>query len=121
LSQARSALAAKELGKSLRPAEEMEAIEPTVRAILDDVILRDDGAQFIENFSDWVMYLRKRPHKENSRVFVQLAVLARQFLDADCKSLAVSLAALARIGLPSAKPRRTNPENLQKLRQGSVG
>jgi hypothetical protein len=87
----------------------MEAIEPTVRAILDDVVLGDDGAQFIDNFADWIVVLRKRPRKENSRVFVQLAVLARQFVDADCKSVAVSLAVLARIGLPGAKPRRTTP------------
>jgi|SRR5579871_6552170 len=88
----------------------MEAIEPTVRAILNDVVLRDDGAQFIDNLAEWIVALRKRPRRENSRVFVQLAILAQQFRDADCNSVAVSLAALARIGLPSAKPRSTTPE-----------
>src|SRR5258708_7466014 len=95
LSQAQSALPAKKPWKLQHLPEEMEAIEPTVRAIMDDIVIQDDGAQFIDNFSNWVMYLRRRPRKENSRVFVQLAVLARQFLDADCKPVAVNLAALA--------------------------
>ena len=98
----------------------MEAIEPTVRAILDDVVLRDDGAQFIDNLADWIVVLRKRPRKENSRVFVQLAVLAQQFRDAGCKSVAVSLAALARIGLPNAKPRRTTPGDRTGALEGSA-
>jgi hypothetical protein len=93
--------------KLRRWCEVMEAIEPTVRAILDDVVLRDDGAQFIDNFADWIVVLRERPRKENARVFIQLAVLARQFADVDCRSVAVCLAALARIGLPNARPRRS--------------
>src|SRR5438552_3971089 len=82
----------------------MEAIEPTVRAILDDIVIQGDDVKFIENYASWVMALREQPRKENGRVFVQLAVLAGQFLDADCKSVAVSLAALARIGLPRLTP-----------------
>ena len=57
----------------------MEAIEPTVRAILDDVVLRDDGAQFIDNLADWIVVLRKRPRKENSRVFVSLPFWLNSF------------------------------------------
>jgi hypothetical protein len=95
-----SALAARKPWKLQHLPEQMEAIEPTVRAIMDDIVIRDDGAQFIDNFASWVKSLRERPRKENSRIFVQLAVLAGQFRDADCKSVAVSLAALARIGLP---------------------
>jgi hypothetical protein len=79
---------------------EMEAVEPTVRAILDDIVIQDDGVKFIDNYARWVKTLTKLPPKENSRVFVQLAVLADQFLDADCSSVAMNLAALARIGLP---------------------
>jgi hypothetical protein len=78
----------------------MEAITPTVRAVLDDVVIRDDGVTYIDNFAKWAKTLRTLPREENPRVFVQLAVLADEFLDADCKSLALSLAALARIGLP---------------------
>ena len=37
----------------------MEAIEPTVRAILDDVVLRNDGAQFIDNLADWIVVLEE--------------------------------------------------------------
>ena len=78
----------------------VEAIEPAVRAILDDVVIEDDGVRFIRNYADWVMALRQLPRDECSRVFVQLAVVADQFLEAECGSVAVSLAALARIGLP---------------------
>jgi hypothetical protein len=74
-------------------------MEPTVRAILDDVVIRD-GLAFVDNYASWAMALRKLSPAENSRLFVQLAVLARQFFDAECKSVAASLAALARIGLP---------------------
>jgi hypothetical protein len=79
--------------------EELEEIEPTVRAILDDVVIQEDGVAYVDNYPSWVMALRKLPPKENSRVFVQLAVLARQFFDADCKPVASGLATLARIGL----------------------
>ena len=84
----------------------MEAIEPTVRAILDDVVIEDDGVRFIRNYADWVIALSHLPRDQYSRVFVQLAVVADQFLEADCGSVAVSLAALARIGLP--RPRRAD-------------
>jgi hypothetical protein len=97
----------------------METMEPTVRAILDDIVIQDDGAQFIDNFASWVKCLRERPRKENSRVFVQLAVLAGQFLDADCKSVAVSLAALARIGLPRLTPHGMKPGNLTSGSNGT--
>ena len=97
--------------KLQHPPETMEAIEPTVRAILDDIVLQDDGAQFVDNYSKWVVHLRRRPRKENSRSFVQLAVLARQFLDADCTTVATSLSTLARIGLPRLKQQRAKPEN----------
>ena len=80
-------------------SEELEAIEPTVRGILDDVVIRNDGLAYVENYPSWVMALRKLPAKENSRVFVQLAVVAREFFDAGCKPVAVTLASLARIGL----------------------
>jgi hypothetical protein len=80
-------------------SEELEAIEPTVRGILDDLVIRNDGLAYVENYPSWVMALRKLPAKENSRVFVQLAVVAREFFDADCKAVAVTLASLARIGL----------------------
>jgi hypothetical protein len=89
-----------------RLGKPVEAIEPTVRAILDDVVIEDDGARFIRNYADWVMTLRQLPRDECSRVFVQLAVVADQFLEADCGSVAASLAALARIGLP--RPRRAD-------------
>jgi len=79
--------------------EELEAIEPTVRAILDDVVIQNDGLAYVENYPSWVMALRKLPAKESSRVFVQLAVLAREFFDAGCKPVASALATLARIGL----------------------
>jgi hypothetical protein len=77
----------------------MEAVEPTVRAILDDVVLRDDGVQYIDNFASWIVRLRERPARQTSRIFVQLSFLAGQFLDAGSPSLAGSLAVLARIGL----------------------
>lgn len=80
-------------------SEELEAIEPTVRGILDDVVIRNDGLAYVENYPSWVMALRKLPAKENSRVFVQLAVVAREFFDAGCKPVGVTLASLARIGL----------------------
>ena len=85
------------------PHEGTEAIEPTVRAILDDVVIQGDGPEYIENYAGWVKALRKIASKENSRVFVQLAILARQFFDANCKSVAVSIAALARIGLQDTR------------------
>lgn len=78
---------------------EFEPMETTVRAILDDVIIQDDGIAYVDNFPDWVMKLRKLPATEYTRVFVQLAVLAREFADAGCKPVASALAALARIGL----------------------
>ena len=81
----------------------MEAVDPTVRAILDDIVIEADGAAFIGNFARWVKTLRALPNKEDSRIFVQLAVFADEFLEADCKSVAVSLAALARFGLPRAR------------------
>ncbi|HMD87203.1 MAG TPA: hypothetical protein VKO18_21145 [Terriglobia bacterium] len=91
----------------MKPAEERgEAIDPKVRAILDDVIIQDDGLAFVDNYVAWVMTLRKLPAKGNTRVFLQLAVLARQFFDAGCKPVAVSLAALARIGLDRLVKRR---------------
>ena len=84
----------------MKPVDEKrEAIEPRVRAILDDVVIQDDGLAFVDNYASWVMVLRKLPPKENSRIFVQLAVLAKQFFEADCKPVARSLASLARIGL----------------------
>jgi hypothetical protein len=84
----------------MKPTDEKrEAIDPTVRAILDDVIIQDDGLAFVDNYVSWIMALRKLSAKENPRIFLQLAVLARQFFDADCKTVALSLAALARIGL----------------------
>jgi len=94
----------------MNPADETpEAIDPTVRAILDDVVIEGEGITYIENYPSWVLELRKLPPKENSRVFVQLAVLARQFFDADCKSVAASLAALARIGL--TRLTKTHPKS----------
>lgn len=75
-----------------------------VRAIMDDIVIRDDGAAFIDNYADWVMRLRELKRQEASRIFVQLSVLARQYLDAGCKPVAVSLAVLARIGLPQPRP-----------------
>jgi len=44
LSHAQRALAAKKQAKLQYPLEEMEAIEPTVRAILDDIVIQDDRA-----------------------------------------------------------------------------
>lgn len=79
--------------------ERGKAIDPTVRAILDDVVIQGEGCSFVDNYVTWIMTLRKLPPQENSRVFLQLAALARQFFDADCKPVATSLAALARIGL----------------------
>ena len=87
--------------------DEMEAIEPIVRAILDDVVI-DGGVNFISNYASWVRVLRGLPAANSGRVFVQLAVVAGQFLEADCKSVATSLAVLARIGLP-ASARRIAP------------
>ena len=83
----------------------MEAIEPIVSAILDDVVVREDGTQYIENYAGWVIQLREQPAGKD-RVFVQLSVLANQFLEADCKAVAVSLAVLARMGLPHSKPQQ---------------
>src|SRR5579872_3296712 len=74
----------------------METIDPNVRAILDDIVIEDDGVQFIRNYARWVKTLTNLPPKANSRIFVQLAVLAKQFSDANCKPVAMSLAALAR-------------------------
>jgi len=116
LSHAQTALAAKKPHKLQHTPEEMEAIEPTVRAILDDIVIRDDGVQFINNYASWVKSLRERRGKKNSRVFVQLAVLARQFLDADCRSVAVSLAVLARIGLKAPRVQKMNPASIQASR-----
>jgi hypothetical protein len=82
----------------------MEAIESMVRDIMDDIVIRDDGVAFIDNYADWIMGLRKQPRRKASRVFVQLSVLARQYLDAGCKPVAVNLAVLARIGLPHPRP-----------------
>jgi hypothetical protein len=79
--------------------EEWEEMEPTVRAILDDVVIQEDGVAYVDNYPSWVMVLRKLSPKENSRVFVQVAVLAREFFDADWKTVGSSLATLARIGL----------------------
>ena len=84
----------------------METIEPLVRAILDDVVVHEDGTQYIDNYADWVVQLRKQPNLRTSRVFVQLSVLADQFLEADCKAVAASLAVLARIGLPNPRLKR---------------
>jgi len=78
----------------------MESIEPIVRGILDAIVIQDDGVKFIANYASWVKALRELPPKQNSRIFVQLAVLARQFFDADCRSVGMNLAVLARIGLP---------------------
>ena len=97
---ATAALAPYKRGKLQHTHEKMEAIVPTVRSILDDVVIQDDGLAFVDNYATWIMALRKLPPKENSQLFVQLAVLAKQFFDADCKSVARSLGALARIGLP---------------------
>ncbi|MGA2987450.1 MAG: hypothetical protein ABSG32_26955 [Terriglobia bacterium] len=83
----------------MSPGERGEAIDPTVRAILDDVIIQDEGCSFVDHYVTWIMTLRKLPPPENSQVFLQLAALAHQFFDADCKPVAASLAALARIGL----------------------
>jgi hypothetical protein len=76
-----------------------ETVHPTARAILNDVVIQDDGLSFVDNYVNWVMALRKLPARENSRLFVQLAVLSRQYFDAGCKPVALSLASLARIGL----------------------
>ena len=84
-------------------ARTSEPIEPQVRAILDDVVIQDDGLAFVDNFASWIMALRRLPAKENSRVFVQLAILAGEFAEAGCKPVARSLATLARIGLPQPK------------------
>lgn len=82
------------------PARELgEPLDPQVRAILDDVVIPDNGPAFVDNYVSWIMALRKLPARENSRVFLQLAVLARQFFDANCRPVAQSLASLARIGL----------------------
>lgn len=78
----------------------MEAVHPLVRAIMDDIAIREDGAAFIDNYAEWIMRLRQQPRRQASRVFVQLSVLAGQYLDAGCKPVAVNLAVLARIGLP---------------------
>ena len=86
----------------------MEAIEPIVRAILDDVVVHEDGTQYIDNYAGWVVQLREQPNIKTSRVFVQLSVLANQFLEADCKPVAVSLAVLARIGLPNSRLQHSN-------------
>jgi hypothetical protein len=108
LFHAQRALAAKKRRKKLQHLfEEMEAIEPTVRAILDDIVIQHDGVKFIDNYASWVKALRKLPPTENTRVFVQLAVLAGQFFDADCTSVAMNLAALARIGLLRLTPHGT--------------
>jgi hypothetical protein len=80
-------------------SETGEALDATVRAILDDVKVQENGISFVDNYVEWIMALRKLPAQENTRVFLQLAVLARQFFDAGCKPVASSLAALARIGL----------------------
>jgi hypothetical protein len=82
-----------------------EAIHPTVRSILDDVFVEQDGPCYVDRYVHWVMTLRGLPAKENARVFVQLAVLARQYSEAGCRPVALSLASLARIGLSRrAKP-----------------
>jgi hypothetical protein len=65
---------------------------------------------FIDHYASWVKTLSTLPPKENSRVFVQLAVLAGQFFDADCRSVATNLAALARIGLPRVSRDGTKTE-----------
>jgi len=82
----------------------MEAIEPMVRAIMDDIVVRADDVAFIDNYADWIMRLRGQPRAAASRIFVQLSVLAGQYLEAGCKPVAVSLAVLARIGLPPPRP-----------------
>jgi hypothetical protein len=76
-----------------------EAIERVVRAILDDVVIREDGLAFVNNYARWEVALSALSPKENSRVYLQLAALAKQFFDAGCKPVADSLAVLARIGL----------------------
>src|SRR5690349_15686585 len=63
--------------------EEMEAVDPLVRSILDDVVIQDDGLAYVDNYASWIKKLRNLPPRENSRVFVQLAIVARQFFDAD--------------------------------------
>ena len=80
-------------------SEKLEAMEPTVRAILDDVVVEDDGLAYIDNYASWIVSLRGLRAKQPARVFVQIAVLATQFSEAGCKSVGLSLAALSRIGL----------------------
>jgi len=89
----------------------VEAVESLVRAIMDDIVVRDDGAAFIDNYADWIMRLREQPRRAASRVFVQLSVLAGQYLEAGCKPVAVNLAVLARIGLPRPADRSVSFEN----------
>lgn len=79
--------------------EEEEAVLPIVREILADVVIQDDGTSFVDNYASWVMRLKKLPTADNGRVFVQLAVFAREYAASDCKPVAQSLASLARIGL----------------------
>lgn len=74
-------------------------MHPTVRDILDSVVIEEDGFAYVDRYAMWVVTLRKLPHRENSRIFVQLAVISRQFFDAGCKPVGTALAALARIGL----------------------
>jgi hypothetical protein len=80
-----------------------EPIQPMVRAILDEVMTPGDGVAFVNHYASWVKRLREISPDENRRVFVQLAVLAKQFHEVNCKSVARSLATLSCIGLPRRK------------------
>ncbi len=77
-----------------------EPLETMVQAILDDVHVSHDGPMFIENYAHWVLELEKLSVQESRRVFIQLAILARNQADLDDSIvIARSLAHLARIGL----------------------
>ena len=76
-----------------------EPIDPLVRRILDDVVVREGGIAYVDRYVDWIIELRRIPVQENSRVFLQLAVLAKQYFNSGRRPVGESLAALARIGL----------------------
>lgn len=77
-----------------------EPLHPTVQAILNDVHVSQGGLTFIDEYADWVVRLKKLNVEESQRVFIQLALLARNYADLeDSTAMARSLAHLARIGL----------------------
>jgi hypothetical protein len=77
-----------------------EPLEPSVRALLDDVRIGPGGHAYVERYAERVLEIRRLDPTTNAPTFLQLATLACRCADqSDRRGLARSFARLARIGL----------------------